>query len=887
MNWWQRLRKNDRLESQLDSELRYHLERQVADKIQAGMPEEEARRSVRVEIGGLDQLKEECRDARGTLWVEAILQDIKLAWRTLRKNPGFAAAAIGTLALGIGANTGIFSAVYSVLLKPLPYSQPDRLYMAQIEIPKMKQAFGPNFSALTGRIQDYLKWRKDATAFSGVAAITEAQWNLTGDGEPERVGGAQVTTEFFSLLGVGLTYGPGFTPEEEQPGRNNVVVISDALWHKRYGGDPAIIGKNIEIDGKSHRVAGIAPAALLVPTGRLSYHNFAPRIDVWKPQAPEPSDLKGWNWNQVLLLRLKTGENLEHGLAQLHALLNPPDLAQAGGLEFIPRLVPVRDLYAGKIRLRLLLLMGASGLLLLVACVNVANLFLARLAGRSTEFATRIALGAGRARVVSHMLVESIVLAAMGGAAGCVIAFAALKLLIAFGPGDVPLLTGAGLNVPVLLFGISTSLAAGTACGLFPAWQMFRKSQRGILIESARNSLGGRGATNFRQVLVGAEMALGTALLASAGLLLHSFVKVMGVDRGYVVDHVLAVDLQLSGERYSKSAQQLAFFRTLTENLRSVPGVVAAGAISEIPVSGDSDGQVILLDTDTDEKVTTRRPIAGFRQVTPGYFAASGSTLLAGRWFSEHDTVSTALISESLAQRLWPGDAVANAVGRKIHQGRLDLPLITILGVVRDVRPGAVDESMLPQIYRPFLPPRTYGTMTVVVRTWQEPTTLAPMLRAQIRSLEPSLPIPAIRTMQEIVSETVAARRFQMVLTGLFAVLALVLGAVGIYGVVSYAVAARTREIGLRMALGAMRGEVMRWVFSKGLPPVLIGLVVGVCGAVAMATALRSLLFGITPSDPLSLVTVGVALLLTSGVACYFPARRASRLDPMIALRHE
>lgn len=315
--------------------------------------------------------------------------------------------------------------------------------------------------------------------------------------------------------------------------------------------------------------------------------------------------------------------------------------------------------------------------------------------------------------------------------------------------------------------------------------------------------------------------------------------------------------------------------------------MVAAGAISEIPVSGDSDGQVILLDTDTDEKVTTRRPIAGFRQVTPGYFAASGSTLLAGRWFSEHDTVSTALISESLAQRLWPGDAVANAVGRKIHQGRLDLPLITILGVVRDVRPGAVDESMLPQIYRPFLPPRTYGTMTVVVRTWQEPTTLAPMLRAQIRSLEPSLPIPAIRTMQEIVSETVAARRFQMVLTGLFAVLALVLGAVGIYGVVSYAVAARTREIGLRMALGAMRGEVMRWVFSKGLPPVLIGLVVGVCGAVAMATALRSLLFGITPSDPLSLVTVGVALLLTSGVACYFPARRASRLDPMIALRHE
>jgi putative ABC transport system permease protein len=878
MNWWRRLRKNDQMENQLDSELRDHLERQVADKINAGMSEEEARRAARIEFGGLDQVKEECRDVRGTLWVEAILQDVRLAWRALRKSPGFAFAAIGTLALGIGANTGIFSAVYSVLLKPLPYSEPDRLYMAQIEIPKMKQAFGPNFAALTGRIQDYLKWRKDATAFSGVAAITEAQWNLTGDGEPERVGGAQVTTEFFSLLGVGLAYGPGFTAEEEQPGRNNVVVISDALWHKRYGGDPAIVGKNIEIDGTRHRVAGIAPASMLVPTGRLSYHNFAPRIDVWKPQAPEPADLQGENWNQVLLLRLKTGENLEHGLAQLHALLNPPHLAQSGGLEFIPRLVPVRDLYAGKIRLRLLLLMGASGLLLLVACVNVANLFLARLAGRSTEFATRIALGAGRARVVSHMLVESIVLAAIGGAAGCVIAFAALKLLITYGPGDVPLLTGAGLNVPVLLVGVSMSMAAGIACGLFPAWQMFRKG--------ARNFLRGQGAMGFRQVLMAAEMALGTALLASAGLLLHSFVKVMGVDRGYAVDHVLAVDLELSGERYSKSAQQVAFFRSLTENLRSVPGVLAAGAISEIPVSGDSDGQVILLDTDTSEQVTPRRPIAGFRQVTPGYFAASGSTLLAGRWFDDHDSVSTALVSESLAQRLWPGDAIANAVGRKIHQGRLDVPLITILGVVRDVRPGAVEEDMLPQIYRPFLPPRTYGTMTVVVRTSQEPARLAPMLRAQIRSLEPSLPIPAIRTMQEMVSESVAARRFQMVLTGLFAVVALLLGAVGIYGVVSYAVASRTREIGLRMALGAMRGKVMRWVFSKGLPPVVIGLLVGACGAVAIATALRSLLFGITPTDPLSLVAVGVVLLLTSGVACYFPARRASRLDPMIALRH-
>jgi predicted permease len=878
---WASFWKRRHWEQRMDAEMRFHLETQIAEYVRQGMTPSEAKLRARREFGPVELAKDECWDEAGFQWLEHLSRNLRLALRVLRKSPGFAAAAILTLALGIGANTAIFSAVYAVLLKPLPYSHPERLYTVDISVSLL-----PQLGRLTGRIQDYRKWRQSATLFSGVAAMTPAEWNLAGSSEPERVGGALVTTEFFSLLGVPPEHGRGFLPEEEQPGKNRVIVISDALWRRRFAADPTLVGKTIALDGENHTIVGIAPSSFMVPTGKLAYLPFAPHIDVWKPQAPS-SELQGENWNQVLLLRLRPGVTPERGRQQLEAILNADAaLHQAPpGMKFVPRLFPIRELYAGKVRSRLLLLLGASVLLLVMACTNTASLFLARIASRSTELATRMALGAGRARVLVQILAESLWLAVAGCGLGLLVAVAGVRTLVALAPTDTVLLGQAGLQVPVVLFALAASLAASVAAGFFPAWQACREDTSLALQQGARATLGSLRAARSRQFLVGLEVALGTALLASAALLLHSFYKIMQADRGYAVDHVLTVDLAVSRER---QPQQGPFYRALTENVRALPGVLAAGAISQIPANGDEDFQVVLLDGDTEQDVETKsRPIAGFREVTPGYFAASGTALLAGRFFISTDRVTNAIISQSLANRLWPHKPLSQVVGQQFRQGSLQAPLLTVIGVVADVRAGAVDRSMLPQIYRRDLPPLSPANMTIVVRTAGDPAALARAVRAEIRKLDPNLPIPAMRTMREVVSATVAERRFQMLLTALFALLALLLGAVGIYGVVAYAVACRRREIGLRMALGAVQREILLSVLASGLRPVWFGLAAGLCIATVTAFALRSVLFGIAPADPLSLGAVATVLVLTAVLACYLPARRASRLDPATALRHE
>jgi putative ABC transport system permease protein len=878
-----------RWERRMDAEFRFHLESQIEDYIGQGLRREEAELRARREFGVLELAKEECRDHKPAEWFAAFLRDVHYAWRSLRKSPSFAAAAILTIALGVGANTAIFSVVYAVLLKPLPYEAPDQLYGIDIVIPERRS----QFSSLPATVQIYLEWRNAESAFSSIAALRPWECSLTGDGEPERVGGARVSANFFSVLGVPPALGRGFTREEEQPGKEKVVVVSDALWRRRYGSNPALIGRSIDVNGESHLVIGIAPASLLVPTGTLlnPVLAFAPRIDLWKPIAPTARELQGESWDHGLLARLKTGENAERGRHQLQTVLNRFMQQHAPGVktELIPRIVPVREIYAERFRFRLLLILAASALLLLIACTNFANLLLARAASRASDFTTRIALGASRARILGQMVTETTLLALAGGALGIAVAASGSSLLGVYGPEDLRLLAGASMNSPVSLVALTVSLLTGIVCGVFPARLAYRRDIATGLQEGTKAVVEGSRASKYRRLLVGIEMALGTALLASAALLVHSFINVMRVDRGYDVERILAVDLSLFGQRYETPPSRIGFYRELMANLRALPGVLAAGAISDLPAAAGSSGasRTIFHSTDTDFQSTVlSRPVAMVRSVTTGYFAASGTALQAGRFFADQEPVMAALISESLARSLWPNESPAAAVGRTIRQGNVVGPLITVVGVVENVRSGGAEREVPPVIYRPH-DQWASGPATIVVRTVQEPLAVAPAVRGAIRKMDSNLPIPAVRTMREIVSEAVSQRRFQMLLIASFGFAALLLGAVGVYGVVAYSVACRTREIGLRIALGAMKSDVMRWVFTLGMKPVAIGLIAGLGGAIAVARVFQNQLFGITPADPVSLGGVVFVLLLTSGLACYLPARRAAQLDPMRALRNE
>jgi putative ABC transport system permease protein len=865
----------------MDRELQFHLEMETAENIRRGMSEREARRAALLSFGGVERTKEDYRDIARFRRLEEFWQDARYGARMLLKTPGFTAAAALTLVLGVGANTAVFSVVYATLLKPLPYREAERIYCVEVVIPER----GLNFA---GRIQDYLEWRKADTAFSAVAALQTAGWNLTGNGEPERVGAARVSVNFFDFLGVPPALGRGFAPEEETPGADRVVVISDALWRRRFAADPDLVGRTIELNGDDHVVIGIAAPSLLVPTGTQLHSSlgFAPRIDIWKPIAPTKAQLEEENWNTGILLRLKADESVEHGQRQLEAMMIAQLRAVAPELKIaiLPRLIPIREIYSGKLRLRLLLVFAASAILLLTACATLANLLLARFAARAGEFSIRTALGAGRIRLLAQALTEVTTLALAGGFVGIAAAYSTAGLLATYDPAVEKLLGDSHLNLPVLLFAMTVALLTGVVCGAVPAWRASRADAAQVLKEGGA-SVSGRKNARFQFALVSVQIALGTTLLTSAGLLLHSFVRLSSVDRGYEVERTLALDINLPGRSYSTPEQRVMFIQRLTENIRGLPGVEAVGAVSDLPAMGVSGSQAIFYQTDTDfQSVVTQRPIAGQRSATSGYFAASLTPLKAGRFFTEQDQTPVAVISESLARRLWPNDPLDSVVGRAIREGGVTGPLTVIVGVVGDVRPGSMERELAPQLYRPW-GQRAAGNMTVVARTSGPPAALSSAMRSEVRKLAPNLPIMAIRTMKEVVSASIAQRRFEMLLTSAFAMVALSLGVIGVYGVVSLSVSNRTREIGLRMALGASPRDVTRWVLAHGLRPVFVGAFAGLLGAVAIATSLRNLLFAVEPTDPLALGAVALILLCASLLACYLPARRASGLNPADLLR--
>jgi putative ABC transport system permease protein len=867
-------------------ELQSHVELLTERYVAGGLSPDQARAAAMRQLGNVTRVREDIYDMNGVRWIDNTTRDIRYAFRQMARTPLFALVVMITMALGIGANTAILSVAYAVLVKPLPYAQPDEIYAAQIVIPERRD----QIPSLPATVQTFLAWQRAQTPFSSITAMTPWEASITGDGEPERLGGARVAANFFAFLGTPMTRGRGFADEESQPGKDRVVVISHGLWQRRYGAEDSAVGSMTTINGEPHRIIGVATQDLLVPvrTQLSQVLRFAPRVDIWKPIAPTPTELTRESWNYGVLVRLSDRARWAEGRQQLGELLGAIVRATGGKMEPIVELVPVRDIYSGTVRRPLLLVVAAALLLMLTACASIANVFLARGASRSPEIAMRLALGAGRGRIAAQLLTEALLLALAGGVIGAGLAAVGTALLAASGPPDVRALSSAAINLPFLACAFTVSVATGIICGVVPVLQANRRDH----LKEIKDA--GRGASvhvgRMRQALVGAEMAVATVLLASSALLLHSFVNVMNSDRGYDVENVLTADLSLFGERYQSAEARGAFYRELVDRVRALPGVSVAGAINILPALSATDGpsQAVLLPEDSDfQSVVLVRPVTMIRAVTAGYFAASGTTVRAGRPIGDTESQLVAIVSESLAARLWPGAAAADVVGRRIRQGgNMQAPLIEVIGVAADARPGGLERDPAPALYRPY-PQWASGPMTLVVRTAEDPSRLAVAVRQEIRRLERDLPVASIKTMSEIVSSAVVQRRFQMTLTSLFAIVALLLGVVGVYGVTNYAVASRTKEIGVRLALGAGQTHVMRWAFAIGIRPVVLGLVSGLAAAAMIGHAFRAVLFGVRATDPLSFGAVGTVLLVAAGVACYLPARRAATVNPVVALRRD
>ena len=798
-----------------------------------------------------------------TLW-----QDLRFGLRMLLKRPGFTAVAVMTLALGIGANTAIFSVVNAVLLRPLPFGDPDRLVLF----------YGTNrhmgFSGPWAVCDpDYSEWKAQEEAFGQIAAYQRRPFSMTGVGDPERLQGLVCDAGLFSLLGVRPAVGRVFTEEEEKAGHDDVVVIGQKLWRGRFGSDPSVLGRVVYLDGESRTVIGVMPSGFEFPN----------QTEIWTPLVLT-SDCSN-AFNQVIA-RLKPGVELNQAQEEAGAIFRGIAGQHHRGrdAESEMTVMPLQEFVVANTRSVLLILLGAVSLVLLIACANVANLLLARANGRRREMAIRRALGASRWQVVSQLLVESLILAVLGGALGVLLAVWGLEGLLAFLPPGVPRAENIGIDVWVLAFALAVSLVSGIVFGLAPALHSSRIDLSGSLKEGDRSVSDSR--RHVRSALVVSELALAMVLLVSAGLLIRSFIHLIEVKPGFDPKNVLTMNVLLPPSRYSKPAQMTNFYRTTIERFMNVPGVRAAGAVFGLPL-GD-------MGVRGDFTIEGQPPpaadvTAGKLVVSAGYFQAMGITLVSGRLFTEADTDKTAqvvIISENLAEMFWPGE---DPIGKRLQPGFRSKPMCTVAGVVANVRQDGFAKDAPLAIYMPDTqaPVFLLNAAAFVVRTDADSQSLASTFRRELQAVDKELPLFDVRTMDQLVSRSVSEPRFNMVLLAVFAGLALTLASIGIYGVIAYSVAERTREIGIRMAMGAQSDDVLRLVLRQGTALIVMGLSIGLVAAFALTRLISSFLFGVSATDPATFAGISALISGVALVACYIPARRATRVDPMIALRYE
>jgi len=809
---------------------------------------------------------------------------MRYALRVISREKAFATFAILTLALGIGAVTAVFSIVDSVLLKPLAYKDPGRLYAASESAPKLARVY----PSLPVNASHFRSWQEQCRSCESAALLNPASFNLTARGEPEVVEGATCTWPLFHVLGVEPHVGRTFEESDDQPGANRFVMVSDSLWRRRLGADPGVIGKPIQIDGEPNVVIGVLRADFRLPSGESlgPLNQFPKHAEIFKPM--------GFNWaklgrlgqfNFACLMRLQPGASPARAEAEMTAAI--ADVGREMKTPLSTHLTPLQEQVTGRLRRALSLLLAAVGAVLLIVCVNLGNLMLVRANERAREAAICRALGASGRQLFRPVLAESLLIALTGGALGLLLAYAGVQILVKTSPIDIPRLDEVHVSFAVLLFAFCVSATCGIVCGLWPAIRATRAEPADALRSGSRSATQGSAGVRSREWLVGVEVALSTVLLVMAAVLGLSFFRVTHVERGYVVDRVLAADVTLPHSRYQTDGQRAMFHQRALEALEAVPGLRSAGLISSLPLKPQVWGDAINTKGDTRPRI--ERPMAQYRFVSERYFETMGAALLQGRFPTSRDrTRKVALVSESAARRVWPGE---NAVGKLIRNDPRP-EWAEIIGVVTDVRTESLDKQPPMMVYVPYWDGAywqgyVWGNATYVVRTAQDPSAMANGLRAAIHKLDPELPLANVLTMREILSESLSSRRFQTLLTGTFASAALLLACLGIYGVISYSVARRTNEIGIRIAIGAQPLQVSMLVFRQGVRPVIGGLLAGVAGALATGRLIRSFLFGTEARDPAAILAVVLTLLAVAAVACWAPARRASRIDPAVALRNE